>query len=102
MTDQPNSLEDWVDESIKRSRSRGYHPTVFIGMRERFGTRVAIEHLVRSGEIQSGFHRLRQLGMLTWSIEAAVRQFPDEFTAEARECAEFRLNNVDDPILRVR
>jgi hypothetical protein len=47
-----------------------------------------------SGEIQSGFKRLRQLGLLEWSIEAAVTKFPDEFPRQIREAAEWRLQQA--------
>jgi hypothetical protein len=60
-------------------------------MRHRYKTRPAIENLVVSGEIQSGFKRLKELNLLKWSIEAAVLKFPKEFSAQARQCAEFRL-----------
>jgi hypothetical protein len=84
-------LDTFIDESIRRSIKAGYRPTVFVGMRARHGTVEAITRLVQSGEIQSGFEKLRQLGLLEWSIEAAILKFPDRFTASARECAEFRL-----------
>ena len=96
-------LEAWVDESIERSQSRGYHPTIFIRMRERYGTRAAMEQIVQSGEIQSGFIRLKQLGMAEeWSIEAGILKFPEQFTRQARECAQFRLDHIDDERLRSR
>jgi hypothetical protein len=86
-----DDLEAFIDESIRRSIRAGYHPTIFIGMRARHGTVEAITKLVQSGEIQSGFEKLRQLGMLEWSIEAAILKFPGRFTPTARECAQFRL-----------
>jgi hypothetical protein len=97
-----DSLEAWIDESIQLSQSRGYHPTIFMGMRDQHGTVEAMEHLVRSGEIQSGFVRLKHLRMLEWSIEAGVLRFPERFTDEARQCAQFRIDHADDPILRAR
>jgi hypothetical protein len=54
---------------------KGYYPSVFQSMRMRHGTIAAIEKLVQSGEIQSGFKRLKDLGLLEWSIEAAVIRF---------------------------
>jgi hypothetical protein len=102
MTGQPDLLEAWIDEGLRRCVARGYHPTIFIGMRRRLGTVPAIEQLVQSGEIQSGFKKLCELDMAHWSIEAAVRRFPHEFTESARECAEFRLKHRDDPALRAR
>lgn len=60
-------LEAFIDEGIRISRQNEYHPTVFIGMRERLGTVPAISQLV-------------ELGLLDWTIEAAVTKFPDEFS----------------------
>jgi hypothetical protein len=40
--------------------------------------------------------------MLEWTIEAAVLKFPDQFSKDAAQCAEFRLKNIDDPLLRGR
>jgi hypothetical protein len=88
------ALEAFIDESIKLAKAHGYNPTVFQGMRRQHGTLQAIEKLVQSGEVQSGFKRLKQLGLLEWSIESAVTKFPTEFTRHARECAEWRLRQV--------
>ena len=64
-------------------------------MRRQHGTIEAIERLVQSGDIQSGFKRLQQLNLLEWTIEAAVTKFPSgEFGRHARECAEWRLAQV--------
>ena len=84
-------LEEFVDESIHRSSEHGYRPTGFIGMRNRFGTVGAIDRLVRSGDIKGGFKRLEALGLLEWTVEAAVLRFPDEFSREVRAAAEWRL-----------
>jgi hypothetical protein len=96
-------LEAWVDESIERSQAKGYHPTVFIGMRDRHGTVPAMEQIVQSGEIQSGFIRLKHLGMAEeWSVEAGILKFPERFTRRACECAQFRLDHINDETLRSR
>lgn len=96
-------LDAWVDESIARSRARNYHPTIFIRMRERYGTEQAMEKIVRSGVMQSGFIRLKHLGMAEdWSIEAGILLFRERFTQDAQNCAQFRLEHIDDPILRGR
>lgn len=89
------TLEDFIDETIQRSQANGYHPTVFIGMRERHGTVVAIKRLVQSGDIQSGFRRLSELGLVEWTIESAILKFPDEFSPVDIECARFRLEQVE-------
>jgi hypothetical protein len=89
-------LEAFIDHTIKVAREKAYHPTVFIDMRARHGTVAAISRLVESGDVQSGFRRLRKLGLLDATIEAAVLKFPDEFSARTRECAEFRLKMVEE------
>jgi hypothetical protein len=90
-------LESFVDECMKRARAAGYHATVFSGMRRRHGTIEAIEKLVLSGDIQTGFKKLETLNMLEWSLEQAVLNFPAEFSRNARECADFRLRQVRKP-----
>ncbi|BBC81291.1 hypothetical protein AcetOrient_orf04456 [Acetobacter orientalis] len=35
-----------------------------------------------------------------WSIEAGILKFPGQFSPEERAMARFRLDNVDDPLLR--
>jgi hypothetical protein len=90
------ALEAFIDETIRVSREHGYHPTVFIGMRARHGTIPAITQLVESGDIQTGFKRLKDLGLIDHTIEAAVIRFADEFSRQTRECAEFRLRVVGD------
>jgi hypothetical protein len=87
-------LEAFIDETIKRGRAKGYHPTVFIGMRQTYDTIPAISKLVQSGDIQSGFKRLEKLNLLEWTIEAAVEKFPDEFSKDDLECASFRLRQA--------
>lgn len=85
------ALEAFIDETIKRAAAAGYHPTEFIRMRRTYQTVPAISRLVVSGDIQSGFKRLQQLGLLDWSIEAAVLRFPEEFSRDVQECAAFRI-----------
>jgi hypothetical protein len=87
-------LEAFIDRMLELAKPRGYVPTIFISMRRQYGTIDAIERLVQSGDIQSGFKRLRQLGLLERTIEAAVTKFPNEFSRHARECAEWRLRQV--------
>ena len=65
-------LEAFVNEGIRLSKERGYNPTIFVGMRHQHGTIDAMEpRLVQSGELQSGFKRLKQLGLIDWTIESA-------------------------------
>ena len=93
-------LEAFIDETLKLAKARGYNPTIFSGMRQQYRTIEAIERLVLSGDIQSGFKRLQQLNLVDWTIEAAVTKFPDEFSRHARECAEWRLQQVTKGTIR--
>lgn len=102
LTSRSDPVEAFVDEGLRRMAQRNYYPTIFLRMREEHGTVPTIERLVVTGEVQSGFQQLRRLNMLEWSMEAAVGRFPDRFTQTARECAAFRLANVDDHALRDR
>ena len=88
------SLEQFIDETIRLSGAHGYHPTTFIGMRSRHGTVDAISRLVISGDIQSGFQKLADLGLIDWTVEAAVTKFPDEFSRDVRIVAAWRLDQV--------
>ena len=88
------ALEAFVDEAIKLAKGHGYNPTIFVGMRHRYGTLDAMERLVQSGDIQSGFKRLNQLNLLDWTIESAITKFPTEFSRNARQCAEWRLQQI--------
>ena len=90
------TLEEFVDETIKRAAIHKYYPTTFMGMRAEYGTVLAIKKLVETSEPQSGFHRLKKLGMLEWSLEAAVLSFPDQFTKKTIEYAQARLDGKLD------
>ena len=89
-----SELDKFISESIERSVARGYHPTIFIQMRERWGTKEAIKRLVVSGDLQGGFLKLKEMDMLDWTIEAAVLKFPGEFDRGVREAAKFRLDQA--------
>jgi hypothetical protein len=90
------ALEAFIDKLIELAglAKPPSNPTIFIRMRRQYGTLEAIERLVQSGDIQSGFKRLQELGLLDWTIEAGVIKFPEEFSSHARECAEWRLEQA--------
>lgn len=87
-------LEAFIDETIRVSAQHAYYPTAFMAMRERHGTKNAISRLVVSGDVQSGFSKLQKLGLIDYTIEAAIMKFPGEFSRQDHECAEFRLRMV--------
>jgi len=99
-THQTDPLEAWVDDSIQLVEAKGYRPSEFIAMRERYGTAPAMERLMRSGTVQSGFIRLKKLGMIEWSVEAGILKFRERFTEPACDAAAWRLDHIDDPELR--
>lgn len=93
-----DELEAFIDEGIRRSEAKRYYPHEFKRMRKRWGTTEAIRRLVISGEMQSGFRRMKDLDLLEWSLEEAVRKFPrSEFNREVREAAEWRLEQARAP-----
>jgi hypothetical protein len=87
-------LEAFIDKTIELAKARGYVPTIFIGMRRQYGTLEGIERLVQTGDIQSGFKKLAQLGLVDWTIEAGVIKFAEEFSRHAKQCAEWRLKQL--------
>jgi hypothetical protein len=86
-----DALEAFVDEGIVRTTQGGYPPTEFIRMRARYGTVKAMTMLVKTAKIQKGFKKLQKLGLLKWSVEAAILKFPDRFSEDTQKCAKFRL-----------
>ncbi len=87
-------LEQFIDQGIRLGAELGYYPTVFMQMRERWGTVGAMKRLVVSGDIQSGFRRLHTLGLRDWSIEAGVIKFTNLFTVGEQQAAVFRLEQA--------
>lgn len=89
-----DELEMFIEKSLRKSYEKDYIPTTFITMRRRWGTVEAINRLVVQGNIQSGFKRMHELGLLHLTLEAAVQKFPDRFKRPIREAARFRLDQV--------
>ncbi|UYW25216.1 hypothetical protein [Methylorubrum extorquens] len=94
MKEASPELEAFVDELIRLGSERDYRPTIFIGMRDRHGTLGAMKRLVRSGDIQSGFQRLSELGLQEHTVEAGILKFRSEFDKADIECAEWRLKQA--------
>ena len=87
-------LEAFMDESLRQGVKKGYNQPIFMRMRTRHGTVEAMKKLVVSSEIQSGFQRMKEIGLLDWTVEAAILKFPDEFTFEDRDAAKWRLEQA--------
>ena len=89
-----DKLECFINEGLRLGAAQGYHPAVFIQMRERWGTKGAMMQLVKSGDIQSGFRKMQDLGLIAWSVEAGVVKFHTLFSSEVRAAAQFRLDQL--------
>jgi hypothetical protein len=90
-----SGFEAAVDESLKLSKAKGYVlPSDFMVMRAKEGGNSipVVSRLVRSGEMQSGFKRLKALNLLDWSLEALVPNSPNLFQQADIDCAKFRLD----------
>ncbi len=85
-------LRAFIYEGIRRGATKGYHPTLFIQMLDTYEMKRAISKLVTSGDMQSWFRRLVALGLIDWTVEAAVERFSTEFSENDIECARFRLS----------
>jgi hypothetical protein len=94
MVKASKELEAFIDESVRVSIKHGYRPSNFMRMRTDLGTLSTIKKLVISGELQSGFKRLKELGIVEWSLEQAVRNFPKEFSKAEIECAHWRIETL--------
>ena len=92
------TLDQFIDESLRQSKRKGYSPTAFLRMRATRGTVEAVRRLVQTSDRHSGFVRLRTLDLLDWSLEAAVLRFPGEpgFTRETVAYAKARLDGILD------
>ena len=93
-------LVKWVEESIRLSRQAGYSPGRFEAMwarqgRTRDGLIVVMTQLVESGEIKSGLKRMKDLGLLEWSIESGVIKFASEFKPRTVDSAKWLLGQIE-------
>ena len=89
-----NDLERFVDEGIRIGLTKKYSPHRFEQMRARHGTIDAIKRLVISGDIQSGFVKMKTLDIVEWSLEAAVLNFEGLFGKEVYKAAAFRFDQL--------
>ncbi|MGI4945607.1 MAG: hypothetical protein ACRYHQ_34430 [Janthinobacterium lividum] len=90
------TLEQFIEEGIKLGIKHGFQPTVFVRMRQDYGLVGAIERLVKTGEPQAGFRRMKEFGLVDWTLEAAVLKYPDRFSKHAKEFAKARLDGILD------
>jgi hypothetical protein len=87
------------EHAINECHSLGYTPTVWISMLQQVGAAEAARRLLVSGDIQSGFSRLIQLGRPELTIEwsALNPRWEPLFAAQHREAAKWRLTQAGVP-----
>lgn len=88
------SIDEFVDYFISLCAVLNYRPRNFIKLRARVGTIVAIATLVGKEKPTSGFRRAFELGLIEYSLEAAVCSFPTQFSTEVHERALSRLSSA--------
>lgn len=95
MSDE-EKLNLFIKQLLKNAKEQDYYPSQLMIMiaRENGDQAKAISKLVKSTNIQTGFSRLKELGLLDWSVESAVLKFPSLFTKEEQVYAEFRLSEA--------
>lgn len=86
-------FEDACLAAIEESRSLGYDPTAWADMIRRYGAPEAARRLLVSGDIQTGFQRLVDLGRVDLTIEWAVlsERWAPLFRDEHLDAARWRL-----------
>lgn len=86
------TLEAFIDSATRRLADRDYVPDEFLGLRNQLGLVQAITQLVEGSEFKGGFLRVLELGLVDWSLEAAVTRYPDRFSnlTVAYACARLR------------
>ena len=88
------TLEEFLEDSLQHLGERGYLPYEFLEMRDQHGLITAITQCVEGSEFKGGFLRLLELGLVDWSLESAVVEFPERFTKLTVAYARARLNGV--------
>jgi hypothetical protein len=86
-------------EAIAASRALRYNPTAWSAMIEQYGAVDAAKRLLVSGDIQSGFGRLVELGRPDLTLEWAVLhpRWAPLFRDQHREAARWRLRQAGVP-----
>ncbi|MDP3550128.1 MAG: hypothetical protein Q8R81_07010 [Novosphingobium sp.] len=90
------TLNDFVEEGIRRAQAVGYHPTAFMGMWYPDRSPKVLENLVSTSDPKTGYKRMVREGLKDWTLEAAVVAYPDHFSKKAVEYAKFRLTGALD------
>lgn len=100
MTRPFSDLEDEFsaacDTAVEECIAPGYAPRTWTSMIATLGAAEAARRLVISGDVQSGFERLAQLGRPDLTIEQAVlnARWAPLFSEQHREAARWRLRQA--------
>ena len=94
---QLDALEDWLNEATRRCMAQGFLRGRFHELRTRVGTVAAINQQMGTPVEQTPLRRLKEAGLLEWSLEAGVLRFPECFDQGIRDAAKSRLDRVDQP-----
>lgn len=86
-----------INRSIEESKNLGYEPTIFLQMIQNKHPVEVVKRLVISGDMQTGFTNLIQLGRPELTIESILleERFTTLFTNQEREAARWRLNQAN-------
>ena len=96
MTELEKSFDAKVRAALLECHRIGYHPHDFEGMLANTTAAKLAEKLVISGELQTGFKRLAQMGRLDLSVEAIMLgpEYESLFTSPVRAAARWRLDQL--------
>jgi hypothetical protein len=86
------SVQKSVTSLIRVAAEHGYHPTRFIKMWDATPTISTLEKMVITGDIQTGFSKLAELGLLDYSVEKIVIDHSSNRSVIA--AAKWRLDQV--------
>jgi len=91
---QTEALEDWVNEATRQCLAKGFLRGRFYELRMSLGTVPAIMELIGKPLELTPLRRLKEAGLLEWSLEACVLHFPECFDQRTREAAKSRLDGL--------
>ena len=99
MDNLENEFDQELRDSIRHAKALGYNPTRFAEMLNSRGGVPLARHLVQTGEIQDGLHRLVALGRHDLTMEAIMLQpkYESLFDYRIRDAARWRLEQATKP-----
>jgi hypothetical protein len=64
----PQTLEEFIEDSLQRSRERGYIPRDFLDGVDQHGLITEITRRVEGSEFKSGLLKVLELGLVVWKV----------------------------------